>query len=138
MFGIIRKADIALLIFLAGVGILSWLVPACIYASADTGEKSVRITASGEVYGTYSLSEDNTIHVEQYDTYSDGMPPLHENVVVIHNGTVHMESADCRNQVCVHTGEISKAGESIICLPNKVVVEITGSTEKEGYDAISR
>lgn len=138
MFRIIRKADIALLLFLTGAGILSWLVPACIYASADTGEKIVRITASGEVYGTYALSENNTITVEQYDSYGTEMPPLHENVVVIHDGTVHMESADCKNQVCVHTGEISRAGESIICLPNKVVVEITGSTEEEGYDAISR
>ena len=138
MFRIIRKADIALLLFLTGAGILSWLVPACIYASADTGEKIVRITASGEVYGTYALSENNTITVEQYDSYDTEMPPLHENVVVIHDGTVHMESADCKNQVCVHTGEISRAGESIICLPNKVVVEITGSTEEEGYDAISR
>lgn len=46
------------------------------------------------------------------------------NTVVIKSGVVYMESASCKNQICVSTGEISKKGESIVCLPNKVVVEI--------------
>lgn len=46
------------------------------------------------------------------------------NEIIIKNGIVYMEEASCKNQVCVKTGEISKKGESIICLPNKVIVEI--------------
>ena len=46
------------------------------------------------------------------------------NTVVIKDGIVYMSDATCKNQVCVNTGKISKKGESIVCLPNKVIVEI--------------
>lgn len=49
---------------------------------------------------------------------------LKHNTVKIKNGEVFMQSADCKNQICVKTGKISKSGETIICLPNKVIVEI--------------
>lgn len=46
------------------------------------------------------------------------------NTVTVNGGAVYMQWAACKNQICVHTGKISKAGESIICLPNRVIVEI--------------
>ncbi len=46
------------------------------------------------------------------------------NTVIIKDGVVYISDASCKNQVCVNTGKISKKGESIICLPNKVIVEI--------------
>ena len=46
-----------------------------------------------------------------------------------------MTYSDCRNQICVNDGSISQTNQSIVCLPNRVVIEITGKEEK--YDAIS-
>ena len=46
------------------------------------------------------------------------------NTVIIKDGIVYISDATCKNQVCVNTGKISKKGESIICLPNKEIVEI--------------
>ncbi len=46
------------------------------------------------------------------------------NTIVIKDGTVFVSEANCKNQLCVASGKISKKGESIICLPNKVLVEI--------------
>ena len=40
-----------------------------------------------------------------------------------------MEWADCPDQLCVHQKAISRTGESIICLPNQVVVSVQGSKE---------
>ena len=45
-------------------------------------------------------------------------------VMVIDGTKVYMESADCPNQICVHHGAISHTGETIVCLPNRVVIEI--------------
>lgn len=71
------------------------------------------------------------VFIKQNDTvvYSgelskDGEVSLKHNTVKIENGEVFMKSADCKNQICVKTGKISKSGETIICLPNKVIVEI--------------
>ena len=50
---------------------------------------------------------------------------LYENKTVeIKNGKVRVSSADCKNQICVNHKPISKKGESIICLPNKVLAEV--------------
>lgn len=46
------------------------------------------------------------------------------NTLVIKDGKADMIFADCPDQICVKQAPISKAGESIICLPNKVVVTI--------------
>lgn len=46
------------------------------------------------------------------------------NVLIIKDGTADMITADCPDQICVKHEPISRAGETIICLPNKVVVTI--------------
>lgn len=48
------------------------------------------------------------------------------NLLCISDGKVRMESADCKDQICVHHKPISGIRESIICLPHKLVIEIVG------------
>lgn len=45
-------------------------------------------------------------------------------ILVISDGRADMESADCPNQICVHHSAISHTGETIVCLPNRVVIEV--------------
>ncbi|KAI4447103.1 hypothetical protein C823_001622 [Eubacterium plexicaudatum ASF492] len=45
--------------------------------------------------------------------------------------------ADCPDQLCVHQKAISGQGETIVCLPNKIVVEIAEGEDAD-LDAISR
>lgn len=82
----------------------------------------VHITVNGK-QTTYSLSED---HVVELNSINQG-----QNVVVIKNHEVYMESADCPDKICVRHKAVSKNGESIICLPNEVFVEIESSSKKE-------
>ena len=56
---------------------------------------------------------------------------------MIENGKVKMKEADCPDQICVHHRAISKNRETIVCLPNKVVVEIVSSEESE-LDSIAK
>lgn len=65
------------------------------------------------------------------------------NTLVIKEGKADMIAADCPDQICVKHTPISKAGETIICLPNKVVVTIEAlngaeKPEKGELDAIVR
>ena len=49
-----------------------------------------------------------------------------------------MTFSDCRNQICVESGAISQTKDTIVCLPNKVVIEITGgSGDGSGVDIIT-
>lgn len=47
-----------------------------------------------------------------------------ECILVIKDGEANMQEADCPNQICVHHSPISHKGETIVCLPNRVIVEI--------------
>lgn len=69
---------------------------------------------------TYSLDENATI------TLKNG-----KIVVEINCGEVKVISSDCENGICVHSRPISEVGESIVCIPNSLVVKITG----DGFDA---
>lgn len=48
------------------------------------------------------------------------------NTIKISDGTVRMIEADCPDKICMHTGSISNRGQAIVCLPNKVVISISG------------
>ncbi len=116
------------LLFLAALLLCGILLTAGIYLHAKDGQ-FVRITIGGAVYGSYPLDQDQEISVE-----ADGEQI---NLVCIRDGSVSMEQATCPDELCVKQGAISKTGQTIVCLPHELVVEVYGTDEKE-YDAISR
>lgn len=73
--------------------------------------------------GTVVITQNNRT-VYKNSVYVNNTVELEDNTVLIKNGRVKMQSAGCKNQVCVKHTEISRRGESIICLPNKVIAEI--------------
>lgn len=122
MFRYIKKADIFLFVALVFMGLfLSWLS----LTDSDSGKDAV-ITVDGKLYGTYSVSKDQTIEISQNG---------HTNKITIKDGAVQMSYSDCHNQVCVDDGKITRTSQSIVCLPNRVMVEITGG--EEGLDAVA-
>ena len=118
-----KKADIILAVLLIAAGFAASYI---LSFGQESGDELV-ITADGSEFGTYSLLEDREITVKQ-----DG----HINKVTINDGKVSMSFSDCKGQDCVEHSDISLSGESIICLPNKVVLEITGSDD--GYDSVAK
>ncbi len=53
------------------------------------------------------------------------------NTVCVDGGAVSVKSSDCKNKICVHHRAISKAGETIICAPHKLIIRITGASEPD-------
>ena len=100
----------------------------CLLALQMSGNRDnahlVKIRSGGKVFGAYDLSRDRTIDING------------TNRLVIEDGQAWMEWADCPDQVCVRHRAVSKTGESIICLPNRVIVEIQ-SRQESGYDAVT-
>ncbi|MDR7857056.1 NusG domain II-containing protein [Tissierella sp.] len=59
------------------------------------------------------------------------------NLVEIGDGTVRVIEASCPDELDVKQGSISAPGQIIVCLPNRLVIEIKGSSEVPGVDNIS-
>lgn len=116
-----KKRDVFLLILLLAAGGLLWFF---LRPQTTDKESIVRITVDGTVYGEYPLDKNAEISIG--DT----------NVCVIENGSVYMKSADCPDQICVKTKAIRTSASSIVCLPNKVVVEIVAPDGTKASDDV--
>lgn len=92
----------------------------------------VTVTVDGEVYGTYDMDSKNARTVDIKD--ADGNVT---NTFVIQDGTADMISADCPDKLCVDQHAISAVGETIVCLPNKVVLEVTDG-EESAFDTMTQ
>ncbi len=123
MFKVIKTADILLLLMLIALGLGLTFAS---HSEELNGDIAV-VSLYGEEYGIYDLNEDQTITIERGS---------HVNKIIIKDGFVQMVESTCKNQVCVNQGSISKGYESIVCLPNRIVIEII--SEEEAYDGISR
>lgn len=75
----------------------------------------VRVTVDGELYAVYSLSDDIVEDITMGEN---------SNRLIIKDGRAYVESASCPDGICVNHHPIFRDGESIVCLPNKVVVTV--------------
>ena len=80
----------------------------------------VVVKINGVETQSYSLSENAEFEIKT------GKNNENINIVVIENGKVRVTEADCPDGICKDYRPISYVGETIICLPHKVVIEIVG------------
>ncbi|MBQ9460620.1 MAG: NusG domain II-containing protein [Clostridia bacterium] len=117
------KRDIILIMALLLAG---GLIALCVRLFSGGGQK-VEVRVDGRVTAAYSLNEERTVTVSGVGG---------SNVLSIKNGEACIIDADCPDGLCMKTGAIKYTGQSIICLPHRVVVEITaGAAEHSGTDA---
>jgi len=119
-----KKNDIYLIAAAVLLAAAAWILVNGIQQKDAGGE--VVVHKDGEVFYTGPLSADITITVEGEEGSI--------NVVLIKDGKAIMKEASCPDQLCVHTRPAEKDGQSIICLPNRVSVEVrnTGSKDIDG------
>ena len=93
------------------------------------GGASAQVSVDGKIIAVYPLSEDRT---EVINT------PEGKNRLEIKDGRVRVTDADCPDKLCVNQGWISMKGQSVICLPHKLTVKITGeeAPESKGADIV--
>lgn len=88
----------------------------------------VSVSVGGEIVAELPLDEDASLPIE-----TEGG----RNLLVIEDGAARIESADCPDLLCVKMGSVRWAGESIVCLPHRVVVTVEEGPDG-GFDAASR
>ena len=58
-------------------------------------------------------------------------------VLVIKDGKAEMKSAICPDKICVKHRPIDKSGQTIVCLPEKIVVKIIAEGEEKVPDTVA-
>ena len=98
-----------------------------VYGNAQDEADLVKITVNQKLYGTYDLNKNQTITIQN---------DFGINTIQIQNKDVLMEEADCPDGYCKEQGHISKNKQTIVCLPHKLVVEISDDSEKSEPDSV--
>ena len=108
-----RIWDIVLVVLLLA------LVAGTVYlALAPKAGAYAEVYVDGELYQKLALNKDTEVSLEHL-------------TIVVSDGAVSVKDADCRDKICEKSGAISKAGQTIVCLPNRVVIKISGKGEVE-------
>ena len=104
-----------------------YLVMTFFQGQATHNAKAV-VTIDGEVYGSFPLDTDCVEKIE--------LPDGAYNILEIKEGKADITEASCPDGICVNHRAVNKQSQSIVCLPNKVVVEIESGEEAE-LDAVT-
>ena len=90
-----------------------------------TGAQAV-VTVDGQEVGRYPLKKSGTF-------------PLNggSNILVIENGEARVSEANCPDKVCMGMGRISRNGEFIACLPNRLIIIVEGAAEQSLVDGMT-
>ncbi len=107
-----NKRD-GILLGAAVMAALIWIMARSVTARSGA---EVVISVDGREEAVYSLYEDRTETIRG----AEGL----DNVLEIRNGKARVKEAGCPDRLCVRQGTISKEGESIVCLPNRVVITV--------------
>ena len=115
-----RLADGALLVLLVVLTVLSpRLIP------AGLAGETILVRTSESVY-EISLKDEGPHSIKG---------PLGEAVLMVRDGKAWLQNAPCPFKICEAMGPVSRSGDVILCLPNRIHIRVAGS---EGVDAVSR
>lgn len=92
--------------------------------------KFVVVKIDGEPTESYSLYENRTVEIRT------GKNNEYSNTLVIEDGKAYISQADCPDKICRDHRAISYSGETIVCLPHKIVIEITAEQSYPELDIV--
>lgn len=113
----LKKKDLILIIVILVIAAGAYVMH---YFLRDSSTGVLTVKVNGALQGTYDLDKNQEIRI------NNGT-----NLLQIKDGKAKMIEADCPDQLCVHQKAISANRENIICLPNKVIVEVTSKKSSE-------
>ncbi|MBO4996968.1 MAG: NusG domain II-containing protein [Lachnospira sp.] len=112
------KTDLVLIVVILAAAMLIFML---LILFQQKGARVI-VTVDGRQIAAYSLDE--TISTDIKTTWG-------ENHLHIQGGTASVTGADCKDKLCVYQKAISRKGETIVCLPHKLVISIEGAREGE-------
>lgn len=123
----IKRWDIIIVTILVLISFLPFTIFSAVQAKSlkdNTKDRVAIVTLDNKQIRTIKLTGNNrtfrfTVHSGDGD----------ENTIEVKKERIRIKSANCPDQNCVLTGFISKPGQTIVCLPHRVVIEIKSNHE---------
>lgn len=120
-----KKFILILTVMLAAAAVAAYLI------SHNTNGKVAEVYSNGSLVRCIDL--DNLAEPLTFDVEYDGS----HNTIVAEKGEIYVKAADCPDKLCVRQGRITDGSAPIVCLPNRLVIKISGADDDKP-DSISR
>jgi len=125
---IFKKMDFIIIVVL----IVFSFIPHFIYSNV-VSKNNKNLYATIKVNGKLNNSINLPVTSEKKFTVSTNHGT---NTILVNNNEIKIVHADCKDELCVKQGSISKIGKTLICLPNKLIIEIKGDEYDSSDDLI--
>lgn len=126
-----KKADFIIIGIVLLLALIGWIIFYLIsYNDGENGEVYAEIFVLAELFHRVPL------RAEDYEILIDNGEGGY-NLIRITGDGAYIAEASCRNQICVNAGKHSRPGQIIACLPNRVLVRLTGQPGEDTVDAIT-
>jgi len=120
---VLKTGDIILIVVLCvSIGLSFFL-----FRLLSVEGEVVSVSVNGKEVYRFPLSENRNFSVQG---------PLGVTLIRVKDGKVWVAKAPCPQKICMKMGKISRAGEVIVCIPNKIFIKIEGKA-KQVLDGIT-
>jgi hypothetical protein len=109
---------VIIVILISSIGVFSYM------KMVQSSHHIAEIKQDGKVIKTIDLDK-VTVNQELKIMYET----VHYNVIAIEKGRIRITDADCPDKLCVKSGWISQAGQTIVCLPHRLIISIQGGSK---------
>lgn len=106
---LVTKWDFAVITVILLISVLAFA-----FRPKETGEAAV-IRVDGKEYKKVSIKDEETAEIT-----------VNGVSVVYGKGEIYIQNSSCHDKICVNAGHLSKKGQSAVCAPNRVSIEIKG------------
>ncbi|NLM69347.1 MAG: NusG domain II-containing protein [Firmicutes bacterium] len=122
----IRKGDLLIFVVLMLIGF--FMLYNNFFRSKVSGDIAV-VEIDGQILEKFDL----TVDVDGYRVETD----YGYNVLEVADGSIRVVEADCPDQTCVRFGWIKTIGQTIVCLPHKMIIRIANESADLGLDGVA-
>ncbi|MHB8126246.1 MAG: NusG domain II-containing protein [Desulfitobacteriaceae bacterium] len=124
---LLNKGDIILIVC---IGLIAGLIVAWNTFSSASGNShmTAEITRDGKLIKKIDLNE---VKNPEYISFNEGI----EQVILAEKGRIRFSESECRDNICVKSGWLTKTGDKAVCMPSKTVITIVGDHKQ--IDSIS-
>ncbi len=124
----IRKGDLIIFVVLVIIGIVA-LGYNVFFVSRQVVGNTVQVEVDGMVIEEYILGQQQeSVRIETNGGY---------NIIGFDEDSVQVEVANCPDQICVHFGWVKRAGQTIICLPHRLIVRVVDKGPDSELDGVT-
>ena len=121
----LTTADRLLIVLLIVLGASSLFIVSLFQAQGET----VQIFQNNEIKFQFNLNEEKRFVIENQSGFIQ---------IFIEDKKVWVNDSSCSAKICKKMGKISKTGQTIVCVPNKIFIQIVGKNKDKYIDAITQ